>query len=91
LHDQAYYVQVRFRRGRRWVAVAIADSRAAASGLGGDAYRSAVNQRGEAPMQVRVVSLAQLQREGGSQAARVADMDIATRAHRLVDQLGKTR
>jgi hypothetical protein len=46
---------------------------------------------GNCRCKVRVVSLAQLQREGGPEAVKVADMDIATRAQRLVDQLSETR
>ena len=53
--------------------VAVSDIRASAARLAAGAYRERHNPHGETPTQVRVVSAAQLVREGGEQEIRIAD------------------
>jgi hypothetical protein len=76
------YVQVRYPHGRRWVAVAVTDTRSIATRLAADAYRNLENPQGEVPRQVRVVSARQLRREGGEPAIVIAEGDIVSRADR---------
>ncbi len=70
------YVQVRYPQGGRWVTVAVSDTRASAARLAACAYRERHNPRGEMPMQVRIVSAAQLVREGGEEEIRIADAEL---------------
>jgi hypothetical protein len=72
------YVQVRYPQGGRWVTVAVSDTRASAARLAAGAYRERHNPRGETPMQVRIVSAAQLMREGGEREIRIADAELIT-------------
>jgi hypothetical protein len=74
------YVQARYPRGRRWVTVASSETRAAARVAAARAYRDCLDSRGETPIQVRIVSAAQLVREGGQREPRIADAAIALRA-----------
>jgi hypothetical protein len=76
------YVQVRYPRGGRWLTVAVSDTRAGAARLAAGAYRERHNLQGEAPTQVRVVAAAQLAREGGEQAIRIADADLIAGSRR---------
>ena len=71
-----YYVQVRYPQAGRWVTIAACDDRAAASGVASEAYRDRRNGSGETPRQVRVVSTAQLRREGGQRDLEIADADV---------------
>jgi len=82
IHAMGNYVQVRYPHGRRWVAVAVSDTREAVTRIAADAYRNLANDRGETPRQVRVVSATQLRREGGYQAIVIAEADIVSRADR---------
>ena len=66
------YVQVRYPEGGRWVTVAVSDTRNGAASVAADAYRQRHDQRGHAPTQVRIVSAAQLVREGGERELRIA-------------------
>ena len=70
------YVQVHYPQGGRWVTVAVTDTRASAARSAADAYRERLNPRGQAPTQVRIVSAAQLVREGGEQEIRIADAEL---------------
>jgi hypothetical protein len=76
------YVQVRYPQGGRWVTVAVSDTRAGAAMLAAGAYRERHNPQGDAPTQVRVVSAAQLVREGGEQEIRIADAELANGTRR---------
>src|SRR4029077_1548217 len=76
------YVQVRYPDGGRWVTVAVSDTRAGAASLAADAYRERRNPQGETPMQVRIVSAAQLAREGGEHELRIADAELIGAARR---------
>ena len=80
IHPSGNYVQVRYPDSRRWVTVAVSESRGVAASLGADAYRNRENERGDIPTQVRVISAAHLHREGGDHAIRTADADIARAA-----------
>jgi hypothetical protein len=77
IHPSGNYVQVRYPLDRRWVTVAVSDTRRVAARIGADAYRNLENERGHIPTQVRIVSAAQLRREHGHQAVQAADTDIA--------------
>ena len=70
------YVQVRYPEGGRWVTVAVSDTRNGAASVAADAYRERYDQRGQAPTQVRIVSAAQLVREGGERELRLADAEL---------------
>jgi hypothetical protein len=70
------YVQVRYPQGLRWVTVAVSDTRNGAASVAADAYRERHDQRGQAPTQVRIVSAAQLVREGGEREIRIADAEL---------------
>jgi hypothetical protein len=80
-----HYVQVRYPQGGRWVTVAVSDTRSSAAKTAAEAYRERRDPRGEAPSQVRIVSAAQLEREGGEQELRIAEVELigATRRDRL--------
>ncbi len=79
------YVQVRYPQGGRWVTVAVSDTRTSAARVAANAYRERHDPQGQAPCQVRIVSAAQLVREGGEQELRIADAELigATRRDRL--------
>ena len=79
LIDDVYYVQVRYPHGRQWVTVAIADSRARASTIASQVFPGLLDAGGETPRQCRIVSSAQLVREGGEREVRLADGEIARR------------
>jgi hypothetical protein len=70
------YVQVWYPGGRRWVTVAVSDSRAIAARFAAEAFRERHNPRGELPKQVRVASATQLVFEGGEREIRIADADL---------------
>ena len=70
------YVQVRYPEGLRWVTVAVSDTRDSAARLAANAYRERHDQRGQAASQVRIVSAAQLVREGGERELRIADAEL---------------
>lgn len=74
------YVQVRYPQGGRWVTVAVTDTRASAARSAADPYRERHNPRGQAPTQVRIVSAAQLVREGGEEEIRIADSELISGA-----------
>jgi hypothetical protein len=76
------YVQVRYPQGGRWVTVAVSDSRASAAKVAADAYRGHCNPRGETPTQVRIVSAAQLVREGGEREVNLADAELVSATRR---------
>jgi hypothetical protein len=76
--SQDYYVQVRYPLGR-WVAITVAKTRRLASSAAGAAYRGLLETRGQGARQCRVVSVAQLIREGGPGAVAIADAEIARR------------
>jgi hypothetical protein len=71
-----HYVQVRYPRGR-WVTVAMKATRATAATAAAAAYRELLDTWGAAPRQCRVVSAAQLVREGGQRGIRLATAEIA--------------
>ena len=71
-----HYVQVRYPDGGRWVTVAVSDTRNSAATVAANAYRERLDPRGQAPSQVRIVSSAQLVREGGEQELRIADAEL---------------
>jgi hypothetical protein len=70
------YVQVWYPGGRRWVTVAVSDSRAVAARFAAEAFRERHNPRGELPKQVRIASATQLVYEGGEREVRIADADL---------------
>jgi hypothetical protein len=76
LTDQGFYVQVRYPAGERWVAVAASQDRRTAIQLGARAYRDRPDQRGKNANGVRVVSVEDLQIEGGDEAVSRAALDI---------------
>ena len=71
-----HYVQVRYPDGGRWVTVAVSDTRNSAATVAANAYRERRDPRGQAASQVRIVSSAQLVREGGEQELRIADAEL---------------
>jgi predicted RNA-binding Zn ribbon-like protein len=71
-----HYVQVRYPHGGRWVTVAVSDTRTSAARVAANAYRGRHDPDGQAPCQVRIVSAAQLVREGGEQELRIADSEL---------------
>jgi hypothetical protein len=77
-----YYVQVRYPQGGRWVTVAVSDTRNSAATVAAGAYRERHDPRGQAPSQVRIVSAAQLVREGGEHELRIADAELIGAARR---------
>jgi hypothetical protein len=70
------YVQVRYPHGGRWVTVAVSDSRTSAARIAANTYRERHDPQGQTPSQVRVVSAAQLVREGGEQELRIAEAEL---------------
>jgi len=76
MSPRVHYVQVRYARGR-WMTVAMKATRAAASTAAAAAYRGLLDTWGAAPKQCRVVSAAQLVREGGQRGIRLANAEIA--------------
>jgi hypothetical protein len=77
--NQDFYVQVRYSHGLRWVTVSMAENRGLASTGAAAAYKGLLDDRGDKPSQVRVVSAAQLIREGGQGAVAIADAQIDRR------------
>jgi hypothetical protein len=77
-----HYVQVRYPQGGRWVTVAVSDTRESAATVAANAYRERHDPRGQTPSQVRIVSAAQLVREGGEQELRIADAELIGAAKR---------
>ena len=77
-----HYVQVRYPQGGRWVTVAVSDTRNSAATVAANAYRERHDPRGQVPSQVRIVSSAQLVREGGEQELRIADAELIGAAKR---------
>jgi hypothetical protein len=71
-----HYVQVRYPRGQ-WVTVVMEKTRATASAAAAAAYRGLLDAEGEVPNQCRIVSAAQLVREGGQRQIRIAAGEIA--------------
>ena len=80
--DMGHYVQVRYPDGGRWVTVAVSDTRNSAATVAANAYRERLDPRGQAASQVRIVSSAQLVREGGEQELRIADAELIGAAKR---------
>ena len=69
------YVQVRYPQGGRWVTVS--DTRTSAARIAASVYRERHDPRGRvAVCQVRIVSAAQLVREGGEQELGIADAEL---------------
>ena len=77
-----HYVQVRYPQGGRWVTVAVSETRNSAATVAANAYRERHDPRGQVPCQVRIVSAAQLVREGGEQELRIADAELIGAARR---------
>ena len=71
-----YYVQVRYPHEPAWLAIEVTEDRRAAAVLAAEAFRHLVNARGEAPTQVRVISRADLVRQGGEDAISRAAVDL---------------
>ena len=69
------YVQVRYPQGGRWVTVAVSDTRTSAA-KSPPSIPGTARPAGQAPSQVRIVSAAQLVREGGEQELRIADAEL---------------
>jgi hypothetical protein len=61
------------------VTVAMAESRDRASAIASQVFPGLLDARGETPRQCRIVSAAQLVREGGQREVRLADDEIARR------------
>jgi hypothetical protein len=75
-----FYVQVRYPRGKRWVAVAVAQDRRLAASLAAGAYQNLADGRGCTPNGVRIISARELEVEGGPGAVDRAARDIADEA-----------
>jgi hypothetical protein len=80
--DMGHYVQVRYPDGGRWVTVAVSDTRNSAATVAANAYRERLDPRGQAASHVRIVSAAQLVREGGEQELHIADAELIGAAKR---------
>ena len=78
--NEDYYVQVRYRRGRRWVTVAVSDVRDVATRLAGDAYNGPRDRDDKTATQVRIISTADLLLEGGATAHGRAAADLGHRS-----------
>ena len=78
--NEDYYVQVRYRRGRRWVTVAVSDVRDVATRLAGDAYNGPRDRDDKTATQVRIISTADLLLEGGATAHGRAGADLGHRS-----------
>jgi hypothetical protein len=78
--NEDYYVQVRYRRGRRWVTVAVSEDRDVATRLAGDAYNGPRDSDDKAATQARTTSTANLLLEGGATAHGRAAADLGHRA-----------
>ena len=74
------YVQIRYRRGERWVTVTATEDRETARAAAANAYHDLRDSHGESPSQVRLVSSAQLTREAGERGVRIADAAVARNA-----------
>ena len=75
-----FYVQVRYPGGKRWVAVAVAETRRLAASLAAGAYQNLADARGRTPNGVRIISARELEIEGGPGAVERAGHDIAGEA-----------
>jgi hypothetical protein len=75
-----FYVQVRYPRGERWIAVAVAGDRRLAASLAAGAYQNLADGHGRTPNGVRIISARELEVEGGSGAVDRAARDIADEA-----------
>ena len=73
----AFYVQLRYTRGR-WRTICVERTRAEASARAAEAFPEIVDARGRHAMQVRVVSEAALEGEGGG-ALEQAEADLRQR------------
>lgn len=80
LRLRGHYVQVRFAGAGRWVTVAVSDSRPVAVHQAAHAYRDLRDEQQRSPTQVRVVSDADLRREGGDGAVSEAAADLTGQA-----------
>ena len=69
-------MQVRYPGTGRWIAVAVSQDRRNAVQLGAQAYRHRVDPRGKSPTGVRVISVADLDAEGGDEAISRAACDL---------------
>lgn len=76
LTGRGFYVQVRYPAGERWVAVAASQDRRTAIQLGARAYRHRLDERGKSATAVRVVSIDDLEVEGGAEAVSRAALDM---------------
>jgi hypothetical protein len=85
-----HYVQVRYPKGQ-WATLAIEGSRAAAVAVAARAFPGLLNARGDTPRQCRVVSAAQLVREGGEREIRAAAAEIARRGDTKASRRGRPR
>lgn len=83
-----HYVQVRYPQGR-WVTLAVEGTRSAASAIAARAFPGLINARGDTPRQCRVVSAAQLVREGGDGELRAATAEIARRGDTKTSRRGR--
>jgi hypothetical protein len=88
--SRGHYVQVRYPQGR-WVTLAIEESRAAAAAVAARAFRELFNAHGDTPKQCRVVSAAQLVREGGERELRAAAAEITRRGNTNGSRRGRAR
>jgi hypothetical protein len=71
---------VRYPAGKRWVTLAVSQNRRAAVQLGAQAYRHLEDGHGRCANAVRVVSLADLETEGGDEALSRAASDLWARS-----------
>ncbi len=78
------YVQVRYRRGERWVTVTASEDRVTARAAAANAYHGLRDSQDESPTQVRLVTAAQLTREAGDHGVRIADAAVARHAGRNI-------
>jgi hypothetical protein len=87
---RGHYVQVRYPQGQ-WVTLAIEGSRPAAVAVAAREFPGLLNARGDTPRQCRVVSAAQLVREGGEGALRAVAAEIARRGDTKASRSGRAR
>jgi len=89
IHPSGNYVQVRYSRGRRWVTVAVSESRSLAIEIAAGAYRDLQDEWGQTPTQVRVVGSTRLLREGGDHAIEQAGADITRGAEKVGEDISR--
>jgi hypothetical protein len=74
--DGGQYVQVRYSREERWVAVDVAEYRRDAAWAAGRVFVASTNPVAVIPLQVRIASAAKLLDEGGQEAVNRAAADL---------------